>query len=131
MRYCLLLIGHSAECHYSGLRMGWSMSLLCNFLIICRSIDDVIWDCLTPVLPLSCRLPRFHLLHGDSDYIVPFSSSVRFGEALWDRGIRGVEVVVLPGCSHYDICLDLMDARRQWHNSLMTELRRSISSNVV
>lgn len=86
---------------------------------------------LAKALPSNIRLPHFHLLHGDSDYVVPFSSSVRFGEALWDRGIRGVEVVILPGCSHYDICLDLMDAGRQWHNSLMTELRRSISSNVV
>ena len=76
------------------------------------------------------RLPPIHLIHGSNDHVVPVSSSTRFGDAVWRRGASVVTATVLSGCSHYDICMDLMENGRFWHETVMSEIRRAFVQHV-
>jgi len=72
------------------------------------------------------RLPPILLVHGDKDKTVPLVSSLHFGQALWNKGCHDVTVSVLPGCSHTDICIDLMDPKRHWYDGVMNELLKGV-----
>ena len=72
------------------------------------------------------RIPAVQLIHGDKDIVVPDSSSMKMGKALWDMGCRNVQYSVIPQCDHYEICLDLMDPERAWHGVVMNEILRAV-----
>lgn len=74
----------------------------------------------------SIRLPAIQLIHGDADIVVPDSSSMKFGKALWDMGCRNVRYSVIPHCDHYEICLDLMESNRDWHSIVMGEILQAV-----
>jgi len=76
------------------------------------------------------RLPPIHLIHGSDDYVVPVSSSTCFGDALWRRGASVVTATVVSGCSHYDICVDLMENGRFWHDVVMNEIHAVFRQHV-
>jgi len=69
------------------------------------------------------RLPPIHLIHGSDDHVVSVSSSTCFGDAVWRRGTSVVTAAIVSGCSHYDMCMDLMDKGRFWYHPLMNEMR--------
>ena len=66
-----------------------------------------------------------HLVHGDVDKTVPLGESERFAQAVWAMGSGHVQLSVIPGCGHTDICLDLMDEKRKWHEVVMAEILKA------
>jgi len=69
-----------------------------------------------------CRLPDIHLIHGDSDDTVPELQSQQFGQTVYEHTVGRVTETVIIGCGHTDICLDLMDNKRQWHYVVKTDI---------
>ena len=63
-------------------------------------------------------LPKIVLVHGTEDYIVPLTSTTKFADALSDI-LADVTVRIVPGCDHYELCLDLMDPDRKHFDSVM------------
>nr|XP_022318838.1 probable isoprenylcysteine alpha-carbonyl methylesterase ICME isoform X1 [Crassostrea virginica] len=63
-------------------------------------------------------LPKIVLLHGTEDYVVPDSSSIKFCDVLRDLYVD-VALHILPGCDHYEICLDLMKPNRKFYQPVM------------
>lgn len=80
-------------------------------------------------IPPTFKLPPFWLMHGDNDTTVPVSSSISFARALWHRQANSGHMSVLRGCNHYDVCIDLFDAQRKWHYSLLGELKKAFKDN--
>ncbi|XP_041364551.1 probable isoprenylcysteine alpha-carbonyl methylesterase ICME [Gigantopelta aegis] len=69
-------------------------------------------------LARSISLPKIVLVHGTEDYIVPLTSTTKFADALSDI-LADVTVRIVPGCDHYELCLDLMDPDRKHFDSVM------------
>ncbi|KAL3877635.1 hypothetical protein ACJMK2_035315 [Sinanodonta woodiana] len=72
-------------------------------------------------LSRSVSLPKFVFLHGTEDYVVPLTSTTKFGDALTDI-FADVSVRIIPMCDHYELCLDLMDSKRKYYDSVMEVL---------
>lgn len=72
-------------------------------------------------------LPRMVLVHGTKDIVVPVSSSQKMTDALVHVSAN-VSLRLIPGCDHYDVCLDLMQPSRHFHSSLMTILLETTNS---
>ncbi|XP_061175072.1 uncharacterized protein LOC133184178 isoform X2 [Saccostrea echinata] len=64
------------------------------------------------------RLPKIVLLHGTNDYVVPTSSTNKFADVLRYLYVD-VALHILPGCDHYEICLDLMKPNRKFYELVM------------
>lgn len=58
------------------------------------------------------------LLHGTKDYVVPDSSSIKFCDVLRDL-YADVSLHIIPGCDHYEICLDLMKPKCRFFEPVM------------
>ena len=58
------------------------------------------------------------LVHGTEDYVVPLSSTTKFGEALKHVG-DDITIRIIPGCDHYEVCLDLMKPTRKFNQTVM------------
>ncbi|KAK3092129.1 hypothetical protein FSP39_025410 [Pinctada imbricata] len=65
----------------------------------------------------SC-LPKFVLVHGTEDHVVPLTSTTKLAEVLTDK-FADITVRILPGCDHYEVCLDLMEPNRKCYGSVM------------
>ena len=74
---------------------------------------------------VSFRLPPMVFIHGDQAATVPLESTIKFVKALQATDTE-VASYVIPKCGHADICLDLMDPLRTYHDSVM-----NIISNTV
>lgn len=73
---------------------------------------------LVRTLSSSVSLPPVVLLHGTEDYVVPLSSTTKLAEAI--REIYGdVTVRIITGCDHYSLCLDIMDSRSKYYESVL------------
>ena len=67
----------------------------------------IIYDMKSSILTrLPCvyvyRFPPVHLVHGDQDTTVPYTSSTKFGEALWELGSKDVQVNISGSSYSYD-----------------------------
>ncbi|XP_024130341.1 probable isoprenylcysteine alpha-carbonyl methylesterase ICME [Oryzias melastigma] len=63
------------------------------------------------------RLPRFALLHGINDVVVPFESSSKLSEILASRSVKA-SLHLLPDVSHTDIATDLMLSNRRLYQRI-------------
>lgn len=66
---------------------------------------------------VSPRLPRFALLHGINDVVVPFESSSKLSEILASRSVKA-SLHLLPDVSHTDIATDLMLSNRRLYQRI-------------
>ena len=96
------------------------------YIKLCVNKIIILFRLITINILYVTRLPPMMLIHGDKDKTVPLASSLHLGEALWNKGCRNASVSVLPGCSHTDICIDLMDPKRHWYDSVMNELLKGV-----
>lgn len=80
----------------------------------------ILYSCIA----IHCRLPPITLVHGTKDYVVPVSSSDKFGVILQQMGGGVINQIRIPECDHYDICLDLMDPERPFHDVLVEIIKR-------
>lgn len=65
------------------------------------------------------RFPKIVLLHGTEDYVVPVSSTAKFGEELL-RLKADVTIRIIPSCDHYEICLDLTKSSSKFHDIVIS-----------
>lgn len=75
----------------------------------------------------SLNFPKVVLLHGTEDYVVPLSSSTRLTDEL-KRIEADVVLRIIPGCDHYEICLDLMNPNMTFHNTVMQIIQDTSNS---
>ncbi|XP_007895147.2 probable isoprenylcysteine alpha-carbonyl methylesterase ICME [Callorhinchus milii] len=73
------------------------------------------------------RLPRFALLHGTKDKIVPVDSTVKFSHALTFAS-GDVALHLLPEIDHINIIMDLMDSKRKYYHLLFGYFKREIDT---
>ncbi|ESO85802.1 hypothetical protein LOTGIDRAFT_130315 [Lottia gigantea] len=66
----------------------------------------------------SISLPKLVLVHGSDDFVVPLTSTSKFGEVL-SEVYADVTVCVVPDCDHYSVCLDLMLPTRRYYDQVM------------
>lgn len=79
-----------------------------------RFSPDVLCTTLTPGIRAPCIL----LIHGTEDYVVPVSSTTKLGESLQSIQVD-TTVRIIPGCDHYEICLDLMSQSSKFYRPLI------------
>jgi acetyl esterase/lipase len=79
----------------------------------------------------SAKLPPIHLIHGGADCTVPVSSSTALGDTIWKRGSSPVTATIVNGCSHVDVCLDLMEPNRYWHDIIFREIISAFNRHVL
>ncbi|XP_033737399.1 isoprenylcysteine alpha-carbonyl methylesterase ICME-like [Pecten maximus] len=73
---------------------------------------------LVRTLSSSVSLPPVVLIHGTDDYVVPLSSTTKLAEAIQE--IYGdVTVRIIPGCDHFSLCLDIMDSKSRYYESVL------------
>ena len=58
------------------------------------------------------------LVHGEQDQVVPPSSTSKYTQLCCQMSTRVNECHVRQ-CDHYDICLDLMDPKREFYEVIM------------
>ena len=63
-------------------------------------------------------LPKIILVHGTDDHVVPVSSTSKLADILTEK-FADITVRILPGCDHYEVCLDLMQPKRKCYESVM------------
>lgn len=73
--------------------------------------------------------PSILLLHGTEDYVVPVTSTTKLCEGLQEN-MMDVTVRIIPGCDHYEICLDLMNPKYKFYKPMM-ELLLEVTNKVL
>lgn len=71
----------------------------------------------------SGRVPPFALLHGTSDIIVPFESSIKFSELLISLSIKA-SLYMLPRVDHTEIVTDLMTSDRRFYHPIYSCIKQ-------
>ena len=90
-----------------------------------RFSPDVLCRTLSP----SASAPSILLLHGTEDYVVPVKSTTKLCESLQEN-MMDVTVRIIPGCDHYEICLDLMDPTSNFYKPLI-DLLKEVTNKVL
>ncbi|MEQ2313536.1 hypothetical protein AMECASPLE_003001 [Ameca splendens] len=65
------------------------------------------------------RAPRFVLLHGNCDIVVPVESSIKFYKLLSSLSVK-VSLHLLPAVSHNEMVIDLMLPSRRFYHPIFT-----------
>ena len=70
------------------------------------------------------RLPPFVLVHAVNDVVVPYTSTTQLARSLGNDRLD-LTVTLLPDGGHVDLCLDLLDPDRMFHNVMMDIIVRT------
>ncbi|CAG2192096.1 PCME [Mytilus edulis] len=84
---------------------------------------------LSRTLSPNASAPCVLLLHGTEDYVVPVTSTTKLAEALQDN-MMDVTVRIIPGCDHYEICLDMMLPKSKFYKP-MIDLLLEVTNKVL
>lgn len=108
---------YSPTCALKQLRqdkLNKYVKILCFDSCICLPCHQFACFPCAPLLYFG-RVPPFILLHGTSDGVVPFESSVRLSELLTSLSIA-VSLYLLPGLNHIEIITDLMASDKRYYH---------------